>query len=830
MENQEQPVLGGQPADAEQPVAAEPAVAPVENNVTAEPTVEQLAAAAQAQQPKKKKSIAWVFILLAVVLIGAAAAVFFLFFFNKTKTDELSFEKKTPAPEAYSAVYKLKTDYEAGQISIDEYVKQLTYVEYDSSKLDKKYKSDEGALVGLGNTEKIVDLIVENKDKISQATKDEFAKHYYLKDVTIEKKSTVANAGDIVLAADKEVPESYMHRLDSVTLSSAGNFLIWYTTTGEDAITDAQAKSLGDNLEKNIATYAQLTGYNYSFTGVLYDKENGGYEIAKKRLADEPNIPVDKLTSAMNVYVYDTKAEYTYAEYSTERCLASITLCDIGIAIAPPANSAIAWPHIVVNKSSFGSSATAAQVINHELFHHFQNKLICPVNSKKYDACAGTTESDHYNEALANYFSAKVTDSDNGFLNDWAGYYGQEVHKGMLNIHSGDSYGYGQFPYFYSYDEIVDGGLERLVLAHRQTNPYAYLVSNTEADKMKEVINDAALRAVSKDYGLKALKNEDAVTYENEAGENFDLKFEIPAGAIHYYTFGVNWSIEFSSSDSKISAVMIGKKNGKFSAIKTSSSSLSAKSTDYSEYTDLVLAITNADLTNGSDYSLKYKQEDVPDAISLNHRYDNYAVEYTMDLDFGIIKTTATGKGVVDEKHQRSYLSSTISTSLISMDLESYSDFYNGVDFYTNPQKAIGGGILDLLKGDDEEEMPKWLKTNSAKHTIDIDLVARKVRSAKESENLGNGHFKLKMTSKELNDLMDVANSGDDQNDVEFKNGTVDVEVYINEYGRVSKIVYDFGPLVPGADKFTCEMKVFDYNRAGDILIPESIRYGATEE
>jgi hypothetical protein len=280
MENENQPVLGGKPAAKEQPIwatekpaaeeapaepsvldqpaveeaPAEPAVeqqaepvveqpteepAPVEEPVAEEPVAEKPAVAEQpavADKPKKKKSKAWIFILIALLLIGAGVAVFFLFFFNKGG-EELSFEKKEPEPEAYTAAYKLKIDYEAGMISVDEYVKQLTYTEFDSGKLDEKYKSDKGAVIGNNSIETILDLISENKDSISASTINEFAKHYLLMDVAFGKKEKTSrtNNNGIVLAAESdEKVDNYLHRLDKVVMSSGGNFLIWYTETGDD--------------------------------------------------------------------------------------------------------------------------------------------------------------------------------------------------------------------------------------------------------------------------------------------------------------------------------------------------------------------------------------------------------------------------------------------------------------------------------------------------------------------------------------------------------------------------------------------------------------------
>ena len=833
MDNQEQPVLGGQPADSTpsildtQPIAEQPA--------SVEPT-----APAAPITPVKKKSKTPLIIAIVLILLAAGVAVFFLFFFNKTKCDELSFEKKTPAPEAFTAATKLLNDYEAGALTPDEYAKQLIYSEYDASKLDEKYKSDAGALV-MSNVRTLIKLLKEKKSEISTATKQEAAKHLFLTDVAFGSNKT-AKAGSVVLAAEQP---SYLHRLDKVVMSENGNFLIWYTESGEDKITTAQANQLAKNLETNIAKYSELTGRSYAFESIMANEGNGGLNLMKERLAEESNIPKEKIKTAMSVYVLDTKSEHTLASYNYLSCADTVSSCDAIFALADVLNpenldsSAVAWPYVVVNTKSFaGSKDEADQVINHELFHHYQNKIICATDSVRYNSCPNTLENDKYIEALANFFSAQVSggaDKDN-VLNGWAGVFAANTNSGVKYIQSSGVSGYGQWPYFYSYKNNATEGLSRLVEAHRKSDPYSYLDTTTSSADLRKAINDAAYRAISKDYDIDPLKNEEPVVFENETDENFDLKFVIMPGGIQYYNLGQNWSVEFSSSDEHVSAVLLGKKSGKYSVLETKHSSLSTSNGAYSGYSDFVIAITNAKHSSTADYKLKYKQNDAPDAVAVNHKYDNYSVEYTMEIVFAGIKTSATGKGRVDEKHQRSYLETEFSTLMgISMDMTTYSDYYNGVDYYTNPQNSLGGGLGDLLDLFKDEDTPSWIKSNNASHTIDIDLVVKKLRDAKQTRKVSDGHYKTKMSTKEMQDLMNTAKQADDKNKkgenaLEIKDGTVEIDVYVNEYGRVTKLDYDFSGMVEGIDKFTCTMKPSDYNTAGDVIIPESVRYGAKEQ
>ena len=498
----------------------------------------------------------------------------------------------------------------------------------------------------------------------------------------------------------------------------------------------------------------------------------------------------------------------------------------------------MAWPHIVVNNKSLKGESSAingSQVINHELFHHYQNKIIC--NTRNSYLYAGCPQDDayFYSEALANYSSLKVSpEGSNTFLSDWSYIYATRSNAGLRHIRSdGGDLGYGQYPYFYSYDKLIDGGYGTLVEAHKQSNPYQYIQSHTAQKDLINVINDAAYRAISKDYDNKSLiQNRDNVTFENDGDYSFDLNIKINDGATHYYKLGKNWSLTFSTSNSYGSGFLVGKKGEKWATIGNPEKTANLKSTDYSDYDEVYFVVTNADLLNGSEYHLKFELQDAPGTLVFNHKYDNYAVDLTMNMKVGGIKVTANGGGVVDERHQREYLKTTMTTVMnMQIVMETYSDFYNGINYYQNPESSLGGDLGEIIGGlVGGEDKPKWLKQNVASHTLDIDFVAKKMMNADQAKKVGDGHYKLKMTAAELRDLMETANNASEDANYQILNGEIEVDVYIDKYGRISKLEYDFSSLMSGVDEFTCTMNLSKYNEAGDVMIPPSIISGAVEE
>ena len=173
-------------------------------------------------------------------------------------------------------------------------------------------------------------------------------------------------------------------------------------------------------------------------------------------------------------------------------------------------------------------------------------------------------------------------------------------------------------------------------------------------------------------------------------------------------------------------------------------------------------------------------------------------------------------------------------TTIMSVEvvMETYSDFYKGINYYQNPEASLGGNIGEAIGSlmNPNSDKPKWLKQNVASHTIDIDFIAKKMKTADQATKVGDGHYKLKMTAAELKDLMSTANNTSDDANYQIANGEIEVDVYIDKYGRISKLEYDFSSLMPGVEEFTCTMNLSKYNEAGDVMIPPSIVSGAVEE
>ena len=173
-----------------------------------------------------------------------------------------------------------------------------------------------------------------------------------------------------------------------------------------------------------------------------------------------------------------------------------------------------------------------------------------------------------------------------------------------------------------------------------------------------------------------------------------------------------------------------------------------------------------------------------------------------MDMTFAGITTNSISKGVVDELHQKEYLDvTTTSMGIVSVSNKIYYDFVTGVSYATQP---YGGDV--------------WYKSKDGGQIVDLGVILDKLKSMKNVTKISDNHFKVKMTPEDVKGLM--ASSGNAS--TATLSGDVYVEVY-TENGYITKLEYDFTDLVKGFDLFTTTIKFSNYNKAGDVVIPDSV-------
>ena len=496
-------------------------------------------------------------------------------------------------------------------VDMDGYFKNLVFAEYDRDFLDDRYFS-------LKTTDTPLDtdyVAYQYMNQISESVLRHYLKRAILKGVSFDrnKNNQEEKTGSLVAFANpvhandanKEI------NLNNVVISGNGNFVVWYTDTGASAITERQAEEIAYNLE--VARYAYDKMYNKLFK-FQADFVNEG-TITKKQIdiLNAKGINGKKLTTAMQVYVANY-LETAAAKY----VLTGNKLIEIYDKFEKDSSTgSIPGPYLLVNASSYKSDKERSmQLMNRELFRHYQYNVFCP------ESTCIINDNPYYYDAFATYASAIGTkkSSNKGFINEWTAL--ARVHS--MNIFSDDlmkKYGSKNIAnslavYLYAYANNVPDGEKRLVEALYNSKPFEQLEERAGDKYLTDAIQYVAISYLKQDINTNFLApsdySEKFVAKEHLYNSKDILDEEIDKLGIAYYILdkdqSKNYTIEFGRSTAKVSCTLLGYKNGVYYPLAkspVSSVSVQFKTANHLEYERYYLVIANATVLDKNYYSLK---------------------------------------------------------------------------------------------------------------------------------------------------------------------------------------------------------------------------------
>ncbi len=697
----------------------------------------------------------------------------------------------------------IKYDYEQKIISANEYLKQMYALEFDSKSLSKKYKNDNNNYFLTSNQLNIIDFIEKNYKKLDKNLVEKYARKKLLQDVQL-KSNSISKSSSSIIKLSKEDPENVSsHVLNKARLSSNGRFLLWYTDTGNDAITENEVNVILNELDNSVNDLEQLSKIKYSYEPYIDNKNLVGDYLSATIILQECNIPVDSIKTAMSIYVYDTGSDVTLAQY-TDTNLLNKYLNYTGLS-SIRYDGVINYPYVFMNKKGLNEIDSLKQVSRHELFHHFQTSY-CKAN----DLISCDDTKDGFMESYANYASAITGDyqSTKTYLNNWFGAYYRDV---SLNIEDekGGSYGYAIYPYLYSYSLMVDNSSEIFNKALLENEPLKYINKNTSKEKLKSTINDLALKFLSKSYKNNAFvpPSDDKLDIKGDISKNNTYKYEINKGAIDYFEINKFSDVEITSDDySYITFMLIGVKNNEYSIISKVSTKLKQNIYDLG-YDKVYLAVTNGNLDKKYNYQIKVTESKATNK-NYNTTYNNYNIEIISKISMKGASVITTSKGVVDEIHQKEYLEITTNTlGVAAITNKTYIDFNSGYSYTSVPF---------------QENM--WYKDKNSQTKFDLGLILQKLKSSDNVEKIDDNHFKVKLSKSELQSSMKSTSS---KKMTIVKGMNIDVYTTGND---ISTIKYDFSKIIPGVDEFSSTVNFTNYNAAGNVEIPNEIIETATDK
>ncbi len=456
---------------------------------------------------KKRKRLFIILSILAVILIALKI--------NKsrgfkdpfddvdilTKTGVITNEKLR---DMNTLTKKLEEDYNSGNLSDDEYIMQSAYSIFEQDKLNSEYKD---LYLDYYNPSTLLKEVNGMYDKLSDETLMYIYEKFTLADVTWN----VSDDGEVRDMnndnSDYQIKlmdnDAKLSQLDQVKLSDNGNFLVYYTKQGHNAITDNDANRIAGILEQSVDTYKSKFGYDYKYIAhfeVLSPDMSACPSVGAKskacKLLKNNDIDIKYLNTAMPVYVIETGSEDVLGYYlpyfnELEQLVVKIEtlLKDHGVPMSQAA-ATYSFPYFVVS-SNMGSLDNTNIVTAHELFHHYQH-YIC--GNGKYTECP---EGNFTIETTANFASINVNNINkiNTAINGHAAAFSRDSEISLDKAADG----YGAFVFTYNYADIVPNGSKYVLESVAAQNRLDYLADNA-GDKYKDVLVTTAEKNLTHDY------------------------------------------------------------------------------------------------------------------------------------------------------------------------------------------------------------------------------------------------------------------------------------------------------------------------------------------
>lgn len=790
---------------------------------------------------KKKKLIIIIISILALIIIGIGL---FLFVFNKKDVKKEKIDKEQEEIIEDSTYEKLEKDLENGTLTKDQYILNLAYYFYDSSKLDEKYKSS----VYLFRDDVLDNELSKYVNDISFDTAKYILEQYFLSDVTFNidnKTNTNSNVNINPSFMDNTNENKYSTKnktnLNKVLLSSSGNFLIWYTTEGDSKITDAQAKSIADSLDNTVKQYDSFFNTTYKFKSELDFEDNEKFK-SQEKILESFGYDKNLLGKKLSVYIFHKKDDSSAAAVYNHQIISTKIINEItkklNEEIFNGADYDIQYinvPYVIFYSNNFSNMSSSLATINHELFHHYQNQILPFKNSEKRE---GFDKKYPILEATANWASSKVSKNDGGkdveghLLNGWAAY-AKTYHKNMFSDELfGSRGGYEYFTFLDSYEKNVSNGLNKIVDSIFEENAFDYLENNASKNEMKNTFQYMALRTLDQDYlnkNLLAITSNKMFSFEVDEIKIGDSKNNITLykGGFDYYKFNkvdesAFFNIKLNSSYDSASLMLIAYKDGKYSVLNDYDLDIEYTTIDLSKYKNfydtMYFTIVNSSFKKDVyvDFSIdsvakqkedkkakeEPKQEEkeeeyVPNTETFQTGIKNYNIKITNVMSMAGMDSVSVSYGVTDELHQKQYLKTNTEVMGFTVTSEIYSDYKNNVSYTLEPFSS------------------EWYKDTGVSNYMSMSLIVDKLNKDKNVTKLGDNKYKVKFSK---DDLKTIVNKDTDTSAIK---GDVYGIVYTS--GKyITKMEYDFSNIIDLIDKYTMVIEFSNYDKAGDVNIPVS--------
>ena len=514
-------------------------------------------------------------------------------------------------------------DFRQGKITPDEYLRYMLALGFGTEKLPKEYQTDDVVMMP-----DILAIIEEYGEQLSKETLEMAFDAVYQAgiEVGLDASGNVAKSrGDLAgKALDAvlitEEAQAYTQKattLNRAVLSSGENFIVFYTDTGEDAISDVQAEELAEMMERIRVNYQEKLGLEYGFTFHELNEKN---TEAMKEVLKANGIDEGVYQAAMAVYVANPFNEETdtLAFYSGEHLAGwkgSVILnlgTLFGVDMARWTKSTIGVPNITILSSNLDDSSLEL-VTAHELGHHYQN-LYCQAELGKM-CPAGKFVS----EGGANWMAINVVEEqpeDNVVQYHHSVYidYGtcyridevvDEPPKEDACHGYGSYEGYPAVAFLQNYYQNVDDAVSKLMGALLTEESLAYLREQATEAEFRETMKSLAQKNLTNGYQEEALwakETPGGLELECEGKMICTGEFALRPTAIKYVYLTTeeydHARVTVAGTTDDVISVL-GKKDGKWEVITDGLGKMEYALEKTGDYEAIAFAVANASVALG---------------------------------------------------------------------------------------------------------------------------------------------------------------------------------------------------------------------------------------
>lgn len=455
---------------------------------------------------------------------------------------------------------------------------------------------------------------VEDMESLSENEKEQLIELLFLPNVKFDTDASQNISTKKSLFTPSAYAGSKVTVLNKAKLSPDKKFVIFYTDTGDDKVSDDGVANMGAMLDEIVKSYKTIYGQNLDYHKSDFNGVDNT-ETMQKVLASN-GIDKNIMNTAMPVYIvnpYTDNVEGTLASYAGTEWNDGThqTLLKLAFAAkkyqrqqADLYKSAPSLPFIHVQPEAVGNISTYESVA-HELGHHYISNY-CLTNSG--DSCEIHKT---LNEATANYLAINVTPSakQGDVINGHYQYFligncyspdktiQEPIRK--YGCHSTGSFiGYPALAYVHNYANIVPNGKNIIFESFMRSDQIEYLVAQAGEANYKKVMQAYSSHTILNDYGIKDLNADSLPNGHKVPCYDFcteDYKMFYSSIRFMYATKSdfLNKTIKMTANDNDITFQLFGEKNGTWQIIESADSEISFTFLEKTEYDTVAFSPIN---------------------------------------------------------------------------------------------------------------------------------------------------------------------------------------------------------------------------------------------